>query len=156
MYLAGTAIIGRTDELGLMVNDEPVIGMLDMPQGVLQSAGWTGGGNEARAESTSAVMLALFDGTILTEAQISEMTAPALPTTSYGLGISTDDVGGITVYSHGGGVPGFRSQGGYLVDHDSAYAVHVNLIPLPEGGGVGDLQAELVPLIAAAAEAISQ
>ncbi len=147
MYFAGTTLIGRTDEVGLTINDEPVVGMYTLPQDVLQSAGWTGGGNEAQPESVASIFAAMFDGTILSDAQIAEMTAPALPDVTYGLGISRDDVDGTIVYSHGGGVPGFRSQAGYLADHDISYAVSSSLIPLPEGGGVGELQAMLVPLL---------
>ncbi len=149
MYFAATALIGRSDELGLMVNDEPVADVYELPQEVLQSAGWTGGGNEARPEAVAAVMMAMFDGTILTPEQVATMTEP-VPGETYGLGISTDDVGGEIVYSHGGGVPGFRSQAGYLPDHDVAYAVSSSLIPLPEGAGVGDLQARIVPILTAA------
>ncbi len=149
MYLAATAIIGRQDTEGLTINDEPVAAMYSLPQDVLQSSGWTGGGNEAQMESVSAIIKAMFDGTILSPDLIQQMTTPVLDV-NYGLGISTDDVDGITVYSHGGGVPGFRSQAGYLPDHDISYAVSTNLIPLPEGAGVGDLQAQIVPVLVAA------
>jgi len=149
MYVASTSLIGRTDELGLMIDDEPIADVYALPQEVLQSAGWTGGGNEARPEAVAAVMMAMFDGTILTPDQVSLMTEP-VPNETYGLGISTDDVGGEIVYSHGGGVPGFRSQAGYLPDHDVSYAVSSSLIPLPEGAGVGELQSRIVPILTAA------
>lgn len=149
MYLAATVIIGRQDTEGLTINDEPVAAMYSLPQDVLQSSGWTGGGNEAQLESVSAIIKAMFDGTILTPDLIQQMTTPVLDV-NYGLGISDDDVDGITVYSHGGGVPGFRSQAGYLPDHDISYAVSSNLIPLPQGAGVGDLQAQIVPVLVAA------
>jgi len=149
MYLAATAIIGRQDTEGLTINDEPVAAMYSLPQDVLQSSGWTGGGNEAQMESVSAIIKAMFDGTMLAPDLIQQMTTPVLDV-NYGLGISTDDVDGITVYSHGGGVPGFRSQAGYLPDHDISYAVSSNLIPLPEGAGVSDLQAQIVPVLVAA------
>lgn len=149
MYVASTIIIGREDTEGLMINDEPVAGVFALPQDVLQSSGWTGGGNEAQMESVSAIFKAMFDGTILSSDLIEQMTTPVLDVT-YGLGISTDDVDGVTVYSHGGGVPGFRSQAGYLPDHDISYAVSSNLIPLPEGAGVGDLQRQIVPVLVAA------
>jgi D-alanyl-D-alanine carboxypeptidase len=151
VYLAGTVIIGRTDEVGLMINDEPVVGMLDLPQEVLSSAGWTGGGNESRLESVSAIFKAMFDGTILSNGLIEQMTAPVLDV-NYGLGISVDDLDGVTVYSHGGGVPGFRSQAGYLPDHDISYAVSSTLIPLPEGADVGELQRQIVPALVAASD----
>ena len=149
MYLASTVIIGREDTEGLMINDEPVAGVFAMPQEVLQSSGWTGGGNEAQMESVSAILKAMFDGTILSDDLVGQMTSPVLDVT-YGLGISNDDVDGVTVYSHGGGVPGFRSQAGYLPDYDISYAVSSNLIPLPEGADVGDLQLQIVPVLVAA------
>lgn len=151
MYLAATLIIGREDTEGLTINDEPVAGMFALPQEVLQSSGWTGGGNEAQMESVSAIFKAMFDGTILSDDLIEQMTTPVLDVT-YGLGISTDDVDGVTVYSHGGGVPGFHSQAGYLTDYDISYAVSSNLIPLPEGAGVGDLQRQIVPVLVAAVQ----
>ncbi len=150
LYVAGTALLGRPDELGLTINDEPVVDFLTLPQEATASAGWTGGGNEAQLESVSAIMKALFDGTILTNAQIAEMTAPTLDVT-YGLGIDARDVDGVRVISHGGGVPGFRSYGAYLPDHDVAWAMSTNLIPLPEGATLDDLVAEMTPLLVAAA-----
>ena len=145
LYLAGTALIGNPDTEGLMINDEPVIDFANIPQAAAQSVGWTGGGAEAQLSEVSAIFKAMFDGTLLNESQIAEMTAPTLDVT-YGLGISDDEIDGTTVYSHGGGVPGFRSQAGYLPDHDISYAVSASLIPLPEGAGVGDLQATLVQI----------
>lgn len=149
MYLASTVIIGREDTEGLLINDEPVAAIYSMPQELLQSAGWTGGGNEARMESVSAIYKALFDGTILTGELVEQMTTPVLEV-DYGLGINNGEVDGVTVYSHGGGVPGFRSQAGYLPDYDISYAVSSNLIPLPQGAGVGDFQRTIVPILVAA------
>ena len=149
MYLASTVIIGRSDTDGLLINDEPVAAVYALPQELLQSAGWTGGGNEARLESVSAILKAIFDGTILSDDLIGQMTTPVLDV-DYGLGINNGDVDGVTVYSHGGGVPGFRSQAGYLPEHDISYAVSSSLIPLPQGAGVNDLQRRIVPILAAA------
>lgn len=155
LYLAGTALVGRQDEAQLTVANvaqeaDPVIDVLSQPQAVLQSAGWTGGGAEAQLESVSAVFAALFDGTLLTDAQIVEMTTTVLDA-NYGLGLDVRDIDGVTHYSHGGGVPGFRSQANYLPDHDIAWAVSANLIPLPEGAGVDSLRAALLPLLLDAA-----
>lgn len=150
MYLAGTVLVGREDTDGLTILDEPVIDLLGQPQEVLQSAGWTGGGNEAQLESVAAIMGAMFDGTILSDEQIAEMTAPTLDV-NYGLGIDSSEIDGVRVYSHGGGVPGFRSQGNYLPDFDISWAVSTNLIPLPEGASVNDLRNALNPVLVAAA-----
>jgi len=146
MYIAGTLLIGREDTDQLTIKDEAVIDLLGQPQDVLQSAGWTGGGNEARIESVSAIFAAIFDGTILTPDQIEAMTTPVLDTT-YGLGIDSSEIDGVRVYSHGGGVPGFRSQANYLPDFDVSWVVSGNLIPLPEGAGVNELRAALQPLL---------
>lgn len=150
MYIAGTALIGQEDQLGLTINEEPVVDFLTLPQDAIASAGWTGGGNEAQLESVSAIMAALFDGTILSDGQIEEMVAPTLGET-YGLGIRQEAFDGVRVYSHGGGVPGFRSYGAYLPDHDVAWAFSTNLIPLPEGATLDDLAAEMTPLLVEAA-----
>ena len=150
MYLAGTALIGREDTDALTILDEPVIDLLGQPQEVLQSAGWTGGGNEAQLESVSAIMRAMFDGTILSDEQIAVMTSPTLDV-NYGLGIDSSEIDGVRVYSHGGGVPGFRSQGNYLPDFDISWAVSTNLIPLPEGANVYDLRNALNEVLVAAA-----
>ncbi|RZV44446.1 MAG: class A beta-lactamase-related serine hydrolase [Acidimicrobiales bacterium] len=146
MYLASFGLIGRTDETGLMINGEPVADVYELPQDVLQSAGWTGGGIEAQLESVAEVMEVMFDGTVLNDAQIAEMTAPTLDS-NYGLGIDTREQDGVLVYSHGGGVPGFRSQAGYFPSADISYAFSASLIPLPVGGGVGEMQAALIDVL---------
>ncbi len=146
MYIAGTLLVGREDTDQLTINGEPVIDIYGQAQEVLQSAGWTGGGNEAQLESVSAIIKALFDGTILNDEQIAQMTTTVLDE-DYGLGIDSSEVDGVRVYSHGGGVPGFRSQANYLPDHDISWAVSVNLIPLPEGATVDDLRLSIQPIL---------
>ncbi|MEM9203659.1 MAG: serine hydrolase domain-containing protein [Actinomycetota bacterium] len=141
-------LLPSIEDQGLSINDEPVLDVLAGEQAVLQSAGWTGGGLEARMESVSAVFAAMFNGTLLSEASIAEMTTKTLDV-NYGLGIDVNTVDDTIVYSHGGGVPGFRSQAGYLPEHDVAYAFSASLIPLPEGGGVGELQRQLVEIVTA-------
>ncbi len=146
LFAAFSALAPELNE-GLVVgDDDPVIDIYSGPQDVLQSAGWTGGGNEAQLESVAAIFAAMFDGTILTSDAIASMTDTVLDS-GYGLGLSVDDIDGVTVYSHGGGVPGFRSQAGWLPDHNIAYAFSVNLIPLPEGADVGALTERMLPLL---------
>ena len=151
LYVAFTALIGIEDTEGLTIDTattdaEPVIGTLSTPQEFLQSAGWTGGGAEAQLESVSAVFKALFDGTILSDEQIAEMTTTVFDA-DYGLGISVDDFDGEQIFSHGGGVPGFRSDANYIPALDISYAVSANLIPLPDGADVGELRDELIPIL---------
>ena len=155
LYVAGTALIGREDADGLTVDNsvrdgDPVIDTLGQPQEFLRSAGWTGGGAEAQLESVSAVFKALFDGTVLSDEQIAEMTTTVFEA-NYGLGLSVDEIDGVLVYSHGGGVPGFRSQANYLPDLDITWAVSANLIPLPDDADVSQLRADLLPLLVEAA-----
>ncbi len=150
LYDALILLPSVSDDLGLTIEGgEPVLDTLAGSQAVLQSAGWTGGGVEAQLSDVSAVLKAMFDGTLLDETAIAQMTQPTLDR-SYGLGISSDDIDGTVVYSHGGGVPGFRSQAGYLPEFDSSYAFSVNLIPLPDGKGVDELQRAIVDIIGAA------
>ena len=151
LYVAGTALIGREDSEGLTVDNsvrdgDPVIDTLGQPQEFLRSAGWTGGGAEAQLESVSAVFKALFDGTVLSDEQIAEMTTTVFDA-NYGLGLSVNEIDGILVYSHGGGVPGFRSQANYLPDLDITWAVSANLIPLPDDADVSQLRADLLPIL---------
>lgn len=119
-----------------------------VPQAVLTSAPFTGGGLEAQLDDVARVFRALFDGTVLTPASIEAFTTTVLDT-NYGLGISVDQVDDLIVYSHGGGVPGFRSHALYSPDLDVALAVSSNLIPLdPDVGTMANDVLRLVrPLI---------
>jgi D-alanyl-D-alanine carboxypeptidase len=99
------------------------------PQAVLTSAPFTGGGVEAQTDDVARVFRGLFDGTVLSPGSI-EAFVTTVPETDYGLGISVASVDGVTVYSHGGGVPGFRSHAFYAPDLDVAVAFSANLIPL--------------------------
>ena len=151
LYVAGTALIAREDVDGLTITsdtltDDPVIDALGQPQAFLQSAGWTGGGAEAQLESVSAVFKALFDGTLLSDEQIAEMTTTVFDA-NYGLGINVSEVDGVQIYRHGGGVPGFRSDAVYVPDFDITWAVSANLIPLPDGADVDQLGDDLLPLL---------
>lgn len=149
LYDALILLPSVNDNLSLTVNDESVLDVLDGPQEVLQSAGWTGGGNEAQLSAVSSIFGAMFDGTLLSDASVDEMISRTLDV-NYGLGIDNGEVDGTVVYSHGGGVPGFRSQAGYLPEFDASYAFSSTLIPLPDGKGVGNLQREVMAIIKAA------
>lgn len=149
LYDALILLPSVNDNLGLAVNEEPVLDVLDGPQEVLQSAGWTGGGNEAQLSEVSAIFASMFNGTLLEASSVDEMVTKTLDV-NYGLGIDSSEVDGMVVYSHGGGVPGFRSQAGYLPELDVSYAFSSTLIPLPEGKGVGNLQREIVAIAKAA------
>lgn len=137
-------------DTGLEVGDaDPVIDIFAGNQAVLQSAGWTGGGLEAQMESVARVFRAMFDGTLLSPESIKSMTDTVFDS-GYGLGLSVGETEGELVYSHGGGVPGFRSHAAYLPDHDIALAMSSNLIPLPDDADISALADKIVGLLLAA------
>lgn len=109
-----------------------------VPQEVITSAPFTGGGVEAQTDDVARVFRGLFDGTILSSASIDEFTTTVLDT-NYGLGISVNTVVGTTVYSHGGGTLGFRSHAFYAPEFNITMAMSSTLIPVePDVGTLAD------------------
>jgi len=106
-----------------------------LPQAVLTSAPFTGGGIEAQAIEVARVIRSLFSGALLSEASLAEF-ATLVPGQNYGLGINVSDIDGITVFSHGGGVPGFRSHALTIPELGITLAVSTNLIPVDPDIGV--------------------
>lgn len=106
-----------------------------VPQAALTSAPFTGGGLEAQLDDVARVFRAMFDGTVLTPESVEAFTTTVLDT-DYGLGITVGQVDDLEVYSHGGGVPGFRSHALYSPDLDVALAMSSNLIPIDPDAGV--------------------
>lgn len=100
-----------------------------LPQAVLTSAPFTGGGIEAQAVDVARVMRSMFSGDVLSAASLEEFTR-LVPGQDYGLGITVGDLDGVAVYSHGGGVPGFRSHGLTVPELDLTLVVSTNLIPV--------------------------
>lgn len=108
-----------------------------VPQGVLRSAGWTGGGLEATALSTARIFASLFDGTALDPETVAAFTTPWDGSDAgYGLGISVGTTAGQPSFSHGGGVPGFRSDAVYLPDLGLTVVVSANLVEVDPDIGV--------------------
>ena len=99
-----------------------------IPQEVLRSVGWTGGGIEARAEDLARVFRQQFTGA-LSDDMLTAFTTPS-DFSNYGLGINVGEFDGYTVYSHGGGTPGFRSHAMYMPQLDVTIAVSANLIQI--------------------------
>ena len=114
-----------------------------IPQEVLRSVGWTGGGIEARAEDLARVFRQQFTGA-LSDEMLTAFTTPS-EFSDYGLGINVGKVDGYTVYSHGGGTPGFRSHAMYLPELDVTIAVSANLIPIEPD--IGTLASEIAAVI---------
>ena len=116
------------------------------PQAVVRSAGWTGGGLEAQADDVARIFRSEFTGALN-----DEMLAEFLTTSdysNYGLGINVGDHNGHTAYSHGGGVPGFRSDAVHLPDLDITVVVSSNLIPIEPD--IGSLTSAVLDIVLAA------
>ena len=114
-----------------------------IPQEVLRSVGWTGGGIEAQAEDLARVFRRQFTGA-LSDDMLTAFTTPS-EFSNYGLGINVGQVEGYTVYSHGGGTPGFRSHAMYMPELDVTIAVSTNLIEIEPD--IGTLASDIAAVI---------
>ncbi|MFQ5556181.1 MAG: serine hydrolase domain-containing protein [Acidimicrobiales bacterium] len=115
-----------------------------VPQQALRSAGWTGGGLESQVDDLAIVFASLFDGTALSADSVTEMLTTTVDET-YGLSVGLSRVGEHEVYSHGGGVPGFRSIVAYVPELDVAVAISANLVPIVPD--IDELLADIVALL---------
>ncbi|MGA1345711.1 MAG: serine hydrolase domain-containing protein [Ilumatobacteraceae bacterium] len=107
------------------------------PQGVTRSAGWTGGGIEAQADDIARIFRSMFTGALSDEMLDEFLTTPEF--SNYGLGITVGEFDGSPAYSHGGGVPGFRSHAVHLPESDVTVVLSANLIPIdPDISSLGD------------------
>jgi CubicO group peptidase (beta-lactamase class C family)/pimeloyl-ACP methyl ester carboxylesterase len=112
--------------------------MLVIPQEAIRSAGWTGGGIEAQLVDVARIFRAMFDGTLLDDAAVAEFLTTS-EFSNYGLGISVGTTGDTTSWSHGGGVPGFRSHAAYYPELDIALALSTNVLPAdPDVGALAE------------------
>jgi len=114
------------------------------PQEALDSVGWTGGGIESQAGDLAILFASLFDGTLLSPESIDAMTTPN-PYAPYGLSLDIGERGGHPYFNKGGGVPGFRSQVGYLPDSGVSVAMLANSIFLEPD--VGELMDEVLSIV---------
>ncbi len=116
------------------------------PEAVVRSAGWTGGGLEAQADDVARIFRSEFTGALSKE-MLTEFTTTS-EFSNYGLGISVGEHSGHLTYSHGGGVPGFRSDAVYLPEFDITVVVSTNLIPYQPD--VGSLSGAVLDIILSA------
>jgi D-alanyl-D-alanine carboxypeptidase len=127
--------------LAPLLEDATVGDLLDVtaiPQAVLTSAPFTGGGIEANAIDVARVLRALFSGEILSASSLAQFTT-LVTGQNYGLGITVTDIDGVRVFSHGGGVPGFRSHALTIPELGISLAVSTNLLPVdPDIGELAD------------------
>ena len=154
-YVGGTfayvlgPILGLTTANQIEYQGAIYVDIGTMPQELARSAGWTGGGIEARIGDVALLIRGLFAGDILDASQVALMTTGHPdPANNYGLGISTDDVMGLTVHSHGGGVPGFRTIAAYVPAFDLGIAINANLLGIDADNDVDDLLVTLAPILA--------
>ncbi len=143
-------LLGLTGEHRITHNGATLVDIGTIPDAFARSAGWTGGGIEAQIGDVALLIRGLFATEVLDESQVALMTAGHPDAANgYGLGISTDTVGGLRVYSHGGGVPGFRTVAAYVPEVDLGIAVTANLLGLEDEDDVGALLELLAPILAA-------
>ncbi len=148
-YLMGP-LLGLTTDNQITHNDAIFVDIGTVPSDFARSAGWTGGGIEAQIGDVALLIRGLFATDILDEDQVALMTAGHPdPANSYGLGISTDEMLGLTIYTHGGGVPGFRTIAAYAPGFDLGVALTTNLLGLEGDDDVGGLLESLAPILAA-------
>ena len=146
-YLMGP-LLGLTTDNQITHNDAIFVDIGTVPSDFARSAGWTGGGIEAQIGDVALLIRGLFAGDILDEDQVALMTAGHPdPANSYGLGISTDEILGLTIYTHGGGVPGFRTIAAYAPAFDLGVALTTNLLGLEGDDDVGGLLEALAPIL---------
>ncbi len=155
-YVGGTIgylmapLLGLTTANQITHNDAIFVDIGTVPSDFARSAGWTGGGIEAQIGDVALLIRGLFATDILDEDQVALMTAGHPdPANSYGLGISTDEMLGLTIYTHGGGVPGFRTIAAYAPGFDLGVALTTNLLGLEGDDDVGGLLESLAPILAA-------
>ena len=90
---------------------------------------------------------------MVTDDELAEFLKPSAYS-DYGLGVSVGTKSSAKVYSHGGGVPGFRSEALFAPDLDVTIAVSTNLIAIdPDIGSLTDKMMEIITAAFAAAEA---
>ncbi|WP_419838235.1 serine hydrolase domain-containing protein [Candidatus Poriferisodalis sp.] len=148
-YLMGP-LLGLTSDNQITRNDAIFVDIGTVPSDFARSAGWTGGGIEAQIGDVALLIRGLFSTDILDQEQIALMTTGHPdPADSSGLGISTESVMGLTIYTHGGGVPGFRTIAAYAPALDLGIALTTNLLGLEAGDDVDDLLERLAPILAA-------
>ena len=147
-YVLGP-ILGLTGDNKISLRGAIYVDVGTMPQELARSAGWTGGGIEARIGDVALLIRGLFAGDILDASQIALMTTGHPdPANNGGLGISTDDIMGLTVHSHGGGVPGFRTIAAYVPAFDLGIAITANLLGIAADNDVDKLLVTLAPILA--------
>jgi len=137
----------QLDEGIRLADGTPVVDVMTVDQASVRSSGWTGGGVEADMASTAAVWHAMFDGTVLGPAAVTEFVT-SLTSADYGLGLRLATIHESMVYSHTGGTAGFMSEAGYINAIDASFALSANTSVA--GHGVNVLAARVIETLLAA------
>ena len=147
-YILGP-LLGLSADNQIAHGDAIFVDIGTIPNDFARSAGWTGGGIEAQIGDAALLIRGLFAGDVLDAEQVALMTTGHPdPANDYGLGISTGEMLGVTIYSHGGGVPGFRTIAAYAPALDLGVALTTNLLGLEGDDDVGALLESLAPILA--------
>ena len=127
LYTAFTSLTTVPDDARVNFMGSDYLATLSYPQEFLQSAGWTGGGLEAQISDVPRLFRGLFAGGLLSDDALAAMTTPSV-NPGYGLGVGLGEEDGLSVLSHGGGVPGFRSSVAYFPEINLTVAGSANLL----------------------------
>lgn len=96
-----------------------------LPQELLRTAGWTGGGLEGRPRDVAKAIRAIFGGSVLPQQSVAEMTSP-VPGGTFAQGTLVRELDGELSYQQSGIVPGYNSASVYLPEWDIAVAGSAN------------------------------
>lgn len=147
-YLMGP-LLGLSSDNQIAHNGAIFVDIGTVPGEFARSAGWAGGGIEAQIGDVALLIRGLFATDILDQEQIALMTTGHPdPADSSGLGISTREILGLSVYRHGGGVPGFRTIAAYVPGVDLGVAITANLLGIDDADDVEELLVTLAPILA--------
>jgi D-alanyl-D-alanine carboxypeptidase len=147
--LLGAATAVLPEESVLEMADGTWIDFGALPQELLTSVSWTGGGLEGQVADVAMLIPGFFNSGMLSEQSLEELTTPS-EHHNRSVGLEIDEVSGYTIYTHGGIVPGFRSGVAYVPELDLSMAVLANSMPL--ASDVYDLFDAVAKLVADSAD----
>jgi D-alanyl-D-alanine carboxypeptidase len=97
------------------------------------SVAWAAGEMISTTADLDRFFDALLDGKLLKPAQLAEMTKMTSVSPGYGLGLERQDLPcGVTVFGHGGGIPGYSSL--VLISDDTRKRLETSITSSPDPG----------------------
>lgn len=143
--LLGAATVVMPEEAVIESADRTLIDILALPQELLTSVAWTGGGIEGSVVDTVQLIPGYFNSGMLSDQSLTELTTPS-EHQSRSVGLAIDERSGYTIYSHGGLLPGFRTIAAYIPELDLSITVLSSSMPLDSD--VYDLVESVAKLVA--------